>query len=75
MAKEVVEYKIGRVKIVKSNLLVNEVTDMEVLEFWENRLAKLNQPYAVTFKKYKGMILYSIYTEMRKKGSPFRNIE
>jgi hypothetical protein len=67
-----VEYKTGRISISNGNILVKDITDMETLEFWEDRLKKLNQPFLVAFRKVSGKIKYSIFTKVRKKGSIFR---
>lgn len=72
MAKEQIEYRVGKVKLIVTNLLVSDITDMEVLEYWEDRLVKLKQPFAVTFKEKQGKIVYSIYTNLKRKNSPFR---
>lgn len=67
-----VEYKTGKVPLKKENLLVQDISDMEVIEFWEDRLTRMKQDFAVTFREVKGAILYSIYTNLKRKGSPFR---
>lgn len=68
-----VEYKVGDVSLIPSNILVSDVDDMDLLEFWEERLRVMSQPFAVLFRKDKdGLIRYSILTEMKRKGNPFR---
>lgn len=67
-----VEYKTGKVRMIQSNLLIKDVRDMQTIEFWESRLKKLNQPFMVVYRDYGGVVLYSIFTDLRKKGSAFR---
>lgn len=67
------EYKVGSVSLIESNLLVNELSDMETLEYWENRLTFLKQNFAVLYRTtLEGKIVYAIYTEMSKKSNVFR---
>lgn len=67
------EYKIGNVSLIPSNILVSDIDDMELLEFWEERLQRLSQPFAVLYREDKdGLVRYSILTEMKRKGNPFR---
>lgn len=72
MSGYIVEYQVGKVSLVSSNLLVKDIMDMEILEFWEDRLKRLNQPFAVLFKRTKRGVKYCIYTNMKRKGSIFR---
>jgi len=67
-----VEYSVGNVNMVPSNILVKDIDDMEELEFWEERLRYLKQDFTVTYRKMKGKILYSIFTTMRLKETLFR---
>jgi hypothetical protein len=67
-----VEYKTGKIALNSANLLVKDVTDMEALEFWEDRLKELGEPFVVVYKKIKGKIRYSIYTQLKKKGGAFK---
>ena len=66
------EYRTGKIPMVNSNLLVKDITDMELLEFWEDRLKDLGQPYVVAYKEVAGVIKYAIFTKIREKGSAFR---
>lgn len=70
-ASYVVEYETGDVNKIPSNLLVEDVTDMTTIEYWEERLAALKQPFAIVFRKIKGKVLYSIFTDLKAKNSPF----
>lgn len=72
MTEYVLEYKTGEVSLIESNVLVKDITDMEVLEFWEERLKKLNQDFAVLYKKTRKGVKYAIYTNLNRKGSVFR---
>ena len=72
MSDEIVEYEIGNVKRTRDNLLVHDIEDMELLEFWEFRLKQLKQDFAIVYRRIDNKIQYSIYTNIRKKGSPFR---
>lgn len=67
-----VEYKTGTVRMIQSNLLLQDTKDMEMIEFWEERLKSLNQPFMVVYREVEGAMLYSIFTDLRKKGSAFR---
>lgn len=72
LSQYTVEYKVGKVRMIHSNLLIKDSRDMEAIEFWEARLKRLNQPFMVVFREYGDVILYSIFTDLRKKGSAFR---
>ena len=68
-----IERATGDVALVKNNLLISDLDDMLALEEWEDRLENvLNVPFVVAFRKREGKIVYSIFTEMRKKGSVFK---
>lgn len=67
-----IEYQTGRVPMIQSNLLVQDVKDMETIEFWEDRLKALNQPFAVAYREVGESVLYSIFTDLGGKGSAFR---
>lgn len=67
-----VEYQVGKVRMIQSNILIQDVADMETVEFWEERLKKLKQPFMVVYREVDGAVLYSIFTDLRKKGSAFR---
>lgn len=71
-AKYTIEYQTGKIRMIQSNMLLHDVTDMEMIEFWEERLTTLKQPFMVVFREVDGEILYSIFTDLRKKGSAFR---
>ena len=63
----------GEIKIRPFNLFIENTDDMEAIEFWEERLEKFNEPYAITYcKDTSGKLLYSIYCNTRKKGSMFK---
>lgn len=72
LASYKVEYKTGTVRMIQSNLLLQDTKDMEMIEFWENRLTQLKQPFMVVYREVEGAMLYSIFTDLRKKGSAFR---
>lgn len=67
-----VEYRSGKVSLTSTNLLIKDVTDMEALEFWEERLRNLGQPFVIVYKKIKGKYRYSVYTPLKKKGGVFK---
>lgn len=67
-----VEYKMGDVQMCASNVLVHDIDDMETVEYWEDRLIRLKQPFTVAYRKLNGMIVYSIFTDLRKKVSVFK---
>jgi len=71
--KYTIEKKTGDVSLNRFNLFVSNITDMEALEYWEKRLDKLKQPYVVVFNKNTaGKIVYSIFSNTRKRGSQFK---
>ena len=72
LASYKIEYQTGKARMIQSNLLIQDVKDMEMVEFWEERLKSLNQPYVVVYRKVGKAVLYSIFTDLRKKGSVFR---
>lgn len=72
LASYKIEYKTGPVRMIQSNLLLKDVRDMEAVEFWEGRLKELKQPFMVVYREVDGVVLYSIFTDLRKKGSAFR---
>lgn len=68
-----IEYKMGDVSLIPSNILVSDIDDMSLLEFWEERLRIMSQPFAVLYRKDKdGYVKYSILVEMKRKNNPFR---
>ncbi len=67
-----VEVAKGDVDLVPSNLLIKDLDDMEILEYWEERLDLLKQPYVIAYKEVKGRVLYYIFTNLKEKGSAFR---
>jgi hypothetical protein len=72
LANYKIEYQTGKVQMIQSNILVQDVKDMQMIEFWEERLRRLNQPFMVVYRKVGGSVFYSIFTDLRKKGSAFR---
>lgn len=70
-----VEYKTGPVKMNSSNVIIQDALDMDMIEFWEQRLRDLNQPFLVAYRKIKigkeKKIAYSVFADMRKRQSPF----
>lgn len=72
LAKYTIEYQTGKVRMIQSNLLLHDTNDMQMVEFWEDRLNTLKQPFIVVFREVDGAMLYSIFTDLRKKGSAFR---
>lgn len=65
----------GEVKLSPNNILVNLTTNMQEIEFWENRLEQFDQPYVTAYTKaYGKKILYCIFTNVRSKGSAFKVI-
>lgn len=62
----------GDIKICKDNLFMSNITDMEELEFWEERLDRLEEEYAITFCLKKGKTEYNLYCNTKRKGGAFR---
>lgn len=69
---EVEKLRGEKLQLTKDNILIKDEIDMDNVEYWENRLEELDQPYVIAYRKRQGQILYTIFTRMRGKGSPFR---
>ena len=55
------------------NLFIDDVSDMNELEFWEDKLDSLEQDYVTVFRKdEKGKVLYSIFSNTYNSESKFR---
>lgn len=63
----------GEVKFTYLNLFLENVTDMMELEFWEDRLERLEEPYAVVYKKVDNAYRYYLYCNIARKGSKFKD--
>lgn len=68
-----VETKTGDVKMVRANILVENVDDMQELENWEARLEQLGQPYLVAYKRVGNKVRYTIFSPLNRKGSAFKS--
>jgi hypothetical protein len=62
----------GKVKLSPNNVLVGLTSDMQEIEFWEDRLDRFKQPYITAYTKAYGRVLYCIFTNVRSKGSAFK---
>lgn len=62
----ILEYKLGAIDLSPSKLLIEDVEDMEELEYWEDRLQTLEEPFAVAYRKLDGKIKYSIFSNFKK---------
>jgi hypothetical protein len=68
-----IEREVGKVDLNKNNILIKDLDNMIELEYWENRLEnELKIPFVIAFRKKEGKFVYSIFTELRKKGSVFK---
>jgi hypothetical protein len=70
--KRTVEKMKGIVAIVPMNLFLEDIEDMEFLEYWEDRLDILGEAYAITFKRKKGKIIYDIFVNSKRPGNVFQ---
>lgn len=72
--KYIVEKTFGDpVTLSSFNLFIEDIEDMQELEYWEDRLEKLGQSFTIAYKTLKsGKILYSIFCNTSKKGSIFK---
>lgn len=61
------------VALTAANCLVKDILDMNEIEFWEDRLDKLEQPYVTAFRTRKGYVYYSIFCKQGSKNSAFRH--
>jgi len=69
----IIEKSIGKVDLNKNNILIKDLEDMHELEYWEHRLEnELKVPFVIAFRKIDGKIKYSIFTDIRGKGSVFK---
>lgn len=62
----------GKIKICKDNLFMSDIADMEELDFWEERLERLEEEFAITFYLKKGKVKYNLYCNTKRKGGSFR---
>lgn len=62
----------GKIKLNKENLFMSGIKDMAELEFWEERLERLQEPHAITFYLKKGKTEYNLYCNTKRKGGGFR---
>ena len=69
---ECIEKMVGKVRISKDSLLINNITDMQDLEFWEDRLDFLKESYAITYRKSRNKIVYSVYCAANKREGSLR---
>lgn len=67
-----IEKATGDVKLNNFTVFIKDTDDMQAVEFWEERLEKLGQPYAIAFREREGRVYYSLFTNTKKAGSPFR---
>ena len=68
--KYVIEKQKGKVTLHERNCIVQDITDMEELDFWEERLEWFKQPYIIAYRKLEGKVLYSVFT--KKRGGIFQ---
>ncbi len=62
----------GNIKFNQYTLFLSDVQDMNELEYWEERLEKLEEPYAIMFYLKKGRIRYNLYCNVHRKDGAFR---
>lgn len=62
----------GKIIISSYNLFIEDIEDMSELEYWENRLDYLNEPYAITFRLKNDKIYYNLYCNDNRAGSRFK---
>lgn len=70
--KYTLDKTVGKVKLTKANLFVEDTMDMNYIEYWEDRLEKFEIPYAVAFREESGFIFYSIFCDSRKRKRVFK---
>lgn len=72
--KYTVERTFGKpINLTAFNLFIEDIDDMQELEYWEERLEKMEQDFTVAYKTIKsGKVLYSIFCNTSKKGSIFK---
>ncbi len=64
--------KPSSVPISKETILLLDERDMTNVEFWEERLAYLKEPFTTAFREVEGRVLYSIFTNLKGKDSRFK---
>ncbi len=74
MTEYTIERQVGNtIKMTKHNLFLEEVDDMLTIEYWEDRLEKLQQEFIIAYKTSEnGKILYTIFCNTNRKGSILR---
>lgn len=67
-----IEKLVGNIKLTQYNLFLSNVEDMDELEYWEDRLDKFKEPYAITYCLKDGKISYNLYCNINRTGSAFK---
>jgi len=67
-----IEKVTGEVKINTFNHFIKDTMDMEDVEYWEDRLDFLGQPYLLVFRYVDGQALYSFFVNSKHKESKFK---
>ena len=62
-----IEKQVGDISLTKANLFIKNITDMEELEYWEDRLTFFEVPYAIAFTKNSKRIKYHVFTKTSTK--------
>ena len=60
-----IEFQHGpKFKITKSNPLVGPTENMEDVEYWEDRLLKLDVPFVIAYRQLSNKVFYFIYVKI-----------
>ena len=67
-----IEKTTGKVKLNSFTLFIEDSDDMEEVEYWEDRLDKLEQSYVLAYRMVDGKAVYSFFVNTKSKGSNFK---
>lgn len=62
----------GKVPFNWVTLFLDRTTDMQSVEYWEDRLEEMEQHYAVVYEQIGETVYYSIFVNARKGRKAFK---
>ena len=68
----VVEKQAKGAALTSANVFAEDIDDMSLLEYWEERLVKLGIEHSIAYRTKKGKIVYTIFAKIKGKGSLFK---
>lgn len=71
--KYIIEKQLGNIPPKSIYMFLEDINDMQELEFWESRLEKLQQDHTIAYRSLDdGTIVYSIFVRTKGKDSRFK---